>query len=174
MTRPIEIVIDVVDRRVAVPAYRPRRTVRPLPTSTTIVPPQGLDDIGLTLRHVDEIDAFEATRPVYSRVLRRRPDARWRPSRSSTEASTARWCWERLTPYLVERGHDAVAMDLPSDDPDATLSDYVTVVVDVLAQVDGPVVLVGHSMAGMVVPYVPKLLAVSRVVLVCPMVHLAW
>ena len=83
-----------------------------------------------------------------------------------------RWCWERLTPYLVERGHDAVAMDLPSDDPDATLSDYVTAVVDAFAQVDGPVVLVGHSMAGMVVPYVPKLRAVSRVVLVCPMVHL--
>ena len=25
---------------------------------------EGLDDIGLTLRHVDEIDAFEATRPA--------------------------------------------------------------------------------------------------------------
>ena len=40
------------------------------------------------------------------------------------------WCWERLIPFLVERGIDAVAMDLPSDDPDATLSDYVIAVVD--------------------------------------------
>ncbi|WP_153505774.1 3-isopropylmalate dehydratase small subunit [Cumulibacter manganitolerans] len=29
---------------------------------------EGLDDIGLTLRHVDEIDAFEAKRPAYKPV----------------------------------------------------------------------------------------------------------
>jgi 3-isopropylmalate/(R)-2-methylmalate dehydratase small subunit len=26
---------------------------------------EGLDDIGITLRHVNEIDAFEATRPTW-------------------------------------------------------------------------------------------------------------
>jgi alpha-beta hydrolase superfamily lysophospholipase len=82
------------------------------------------------------------------------------------------WCWDRLVPFLHDRGHDTVAMDMPSDDPDATLADYVTAVVDALADVDGPVVLVGHSVAGMVVPYVPKQRPVSRLVLVCPMVHL--
>jgi 3-isopropylmalate/(R)-2-methylmalate dehydratase small subunit len=60
-----EIVIDVVDRRVAVPAidldepfdltdFHHYRLL------------EGLDDIGLTLRHITEIDAFEATRPTYT------------------------------------------------------------------------------------------------------------
>jgi 3-isopropylmalate/(R)-2-methylmalate dehydratase small subunit len=61
----IEIVIDVVDRRVAVPAidldepfdltdFHHYRLL------------EGLDDIGLTLRHTAAIDAFEATRPTYT------------------------------------------------------------------------------------------------------------
>jgi 3-isopropylmalate/(R)-2-methylmalate dehydratase small subunit len=61
----LEIVIDVVDRRVAVPAldldepfdltdFHHYRLL------------EGLDDIGLTLRHTAEIDAFEATRPAWA------------------------------------------------------------------------------------------------------------
>ncbi len=57
----LEIVVDVVDRRVAVPAidldepfdlddFHHHRLVN------------GLDDIGLTLQHDDEISAFEADR----------------------------------------------------------------------------------------------------------------
>jgi hypothetical protein len=33
------------------------------------------------------------------------------------------WCWDRLIPELAARGHEAVAMDMPIDDADATLSD---------------------------------------------------
>jgi pimeloyl-ACP methyl ester carboxylesterase len=80
------------------------------------------------------------------------------------------WCWDRLMPLLVERGHDAIAMDLPSDDPETTLSDYVAAVVDALAGIDHPVVMVGHSMGGMVIPHVPRFRPVSRLVFVCPMV----
>ncbi len=61
----IEIVIDVVDRRVAVPAidldepfdledFHHYRLL------------EGLDDIGITLRHVTDIDTFEATRPPWT------------------------------------------------------------------------------------------------------------
>jgi 3-isopropylmalate/(R)-2-methylmalate dehydratase small subunit len=61
----LEIVIDVVDRRVAVPAldldepfdltdFHHYRLL------------EGLDDIGLTLQHAAEIDAFEATRPAWT------------------------------------------------------------------------------------------------------------
>ena len=57
----LEIVVDVVDRRVAVPAldldepfdlsdFHHERLL------------QGLDDIGITLRHADAITAYEATR----------------------------------------------------------------------------------------------------------------
>ena len=31
---------------------------------------EGLDDIGLTLRHTDEIDEFESTRPAWKPALR--------------------------------------------------------------------------------------------------------
>ena len=57
----LEIVVDVVDRRVAVPAldldepfdlsdFHHERLL------------EGLDDIGITLRHADDISAFESTR----------------------------------------------------------------------------------------------------------------
>jgi 3-isopropylmalate/(R)-2-methylmalate dehydratase small subunit len=64
----LELVIDVVDRRVALPAldldepfdlsdFHHERLL------------EGLDDIGVTLRHVDDITAFEATRsPLTPRV----------------------------------------------------------------------------------------------------------
>jgi len=29
------------------------------------------------------------------------------------------WCWERLIPELEARGHRAVAVDLPAEDPAA-------------------------------------------------------
>jgi 3-isopropylmalate/(R)-2-methylmalate dehydratase small subunit len=61
----IEIVIDVVDRRIAVPAidldepfdledFHHYRLL------------EGLDDIGLTLRHDDDIAAYETTRAPYT------------------------------------------------------------------------------------------------------------
>ena len=61
----LEIVIDVVDRRVAVPAldldepfaledFHHERLL------------EGLDDIGITLRHEPEITAFEAARPAWA------------------------------------------------------------------------------------------------------------
>ena len=61
----VEIVIDVVDRRVAVPAID---LDEPFDLSDfhhyRLL--EGLDDIGLTLRHTAEIDAFEAQRPSYT------------------------------------------------------------------------------------------------------------
>ena len=32
------------------------------------------------------------------------------------------WCWERLVPELEARGHRAVAVDLPAEDPAAGLT----------------------------------------------------
>ena len=54
----VEIVIDVVDRRVAVPAID-------LDDHTQHRLMHGLDDIGLTLQREDEITAFEAGRPQW-------------------------------------------------------------------------------------------------------------
>lgn len=79
------------------------------------------------------------------------------------------WCWDRLVPHLEARRHDTVAMDLPSDDPDATLPDYVATVVDALAAVEEPVILVGHSMGGLVIPHVARTRPVARLVFICAM-----
>ncbi len=62
------------------------------------------------------------------------------------------WCWERLIPELKARGYDAVAPTLPTDDPKAGLEEYVSAVASGVAGVSGPLVLVGHSMAGYYLP----------------------
>ena len=67
------------------------------------------------------------------------------------------WCWEQVTPLLAERGHEAHTLDLPGlgSDPtpvsDVTLDAYVDAVKDVVLSVDCPVVLVGHSMGGLII-----------------------
>jgi 3-isopropylmalate/(R)-2-methylmalate dehydratase small subunit len=60
----VEIVIDVVDRRVAVPAIDLDEPFD-LDDHTQHRLMHGLDDIGLTLQREDEITAFEAGRPQW-------------------------------------------------------------------------------------------------------------
>jgi 3-isopropylmalate/(R)-2-methylmalate dehydratase small subunit len=61
----IEIVIDVVDRRVAVPAIDLDEPFE-LAEFHRYRLLEGLDDIGITLRDGDAIDAFEARRPSWT------------------------------------------------------------------------------------------------------------
>ena len=64
------------------------------------------------------------------------------------------WCWQRIVPLLEEKGHRVVAVDLPGnghdDTPlaDVTLETYAEHVCGVLDSLDGPAVLVGHSLGG--------------------------
>jgi pimeloyl-ACP methyl ester carboxylesterase len=64
------------------------------------------------------------------------------------------WCWARLVPELEALGHKATAIDLPALGDDSTPIADVTFdmtigrVVDVLKQQSEPVLLVGHSLAG--------------------------
>lgn len=82
----------------------------------------------------------------------------------------AAWCWERLSAELKMRGHDVVAMDLPSDEGWATFEDYADTVAHALADARGDVVLVGHSLAGMTIPLVPLRRPVGRLVYLCALV----
>src|SRR5687768_15458471 len=66
------------------------------------------------------------------------------------------WCWSRVIPELSSRGHDAVAVDMPIEQPSAAWSENADAIVDVIAHDDVPVVLVGHSLAGHVVPIVAE------------------
>ena len=67
-------------------------------------------------------------------------------------------------PELESLGHRAIAPELPSDDPDASLHDYASVVVDSLEGVEGDVVVVGHSLAGLTIPLVPERRPVTALV----------
>ena len=61
------------------------------------------------------------------------------------------WCWRDVVPPLVAAGHAVRALDLPSHGEDrtppgaVTLDDYAAAIV---AAMEGPTVLVGHSMGG--------------------------
>ena len=64
------------------------------------------------------------------------------------------WCWERVVPLLEATGHRVVAVDLPGNGTDdtplneVTLETYAKHVCGVLDSLDGPAVLVGHSLGG--------------------------
>jgi len=79
------------------------------------------------------------------------------------------WCWDRLVPQLAERGHDTIAMDLPIDDASATFETYADVVTRACGE-RADVVLVGHSLAGMVLPLVSARRQVRLQVFLCALI----
>ena len=54
-------------------------------------------------------------------------------------------CWEPLVRCLLERGHDAVAPDLPLHDPNAGFDERIRPALEALDGVGGQTVVVGHS-----------------------------
>ena len=66
------------------------------------------------------------------------------------------WCWEKLVPLLEARGHTVVAPNLPASGGDpappetADLENYTARITGVIDAIAGPVILVGHSMGGIV------------------------
>lgn len=72
------------------------------------------------------------------------------------------WCWDKVVPLLERQGHKAIAPDLPGHGTDkspiskVTLQAYVDRVVDVLDAQSEAVVLVGHSMGGVVISQVAE------------------
>ena len=65
------------------------------------------------------------------------------------------WCWERLTPLLDDAGVTSIAVDLPGHGNDrgpfTDLHGDADRVRETLDDVDGDVVLVGHSYGGCVI-----------------------
>ena len=82
------------------------------------------------------------------------------------------WCWDLLAKELEGRGHRAVAMDLPCDDPKAGTNEYADAVLAALDGVDDDdVVLVGHSMAGLTIPVVAMRRPVRKQVYLCALIR---
>jgi pimeloyl-ACP methyl ester carboxylesterase len=67
------------------------------------------------------------------------------------------WCWEQVVPRLAARGHAVRAIDLPGHGSDPTppgavgWDDYMGRMGEVIAEVDEPPILVGHSLGGAVI-----------------------
>ena len=74
------------------------------------------------------------------------------------------WQWDLLVPELHSRGHDAIAVDLPIDDPGAGIEEYAHAVRGALAGANGDVTLVAHSLGGIVAPVVAAHRPVGRIV----------
>lgn len=79
------------------------------------------------------------------------------------------WCWDKVIPLLQARGHKAIAVDLPRHGQDTgrtsdiSLEDYVNKVVRTANDQQGPVLLVGHSMAGIVISQAAEKLGSKKI-----------
>lgn len=79
------------------------------------------------------------------------------------------WEWHRLVPELVNRGHEAIAIRLPADDPAAGWSEYAQAVVDAIGE-RGDVIVVAASMGGFTGPIVCTRRPVDLLVLLNAMI----
>jgi pimeloyl-ACP methyl ester carboxylesterase len=65
------------------------------------------------------------------------------------------WCWNEVVPFLTARGLAVIAVDLPGHGNDTrlpgSLLDDAAALADIVANVDGPVAMVGHSYGGLVI-----------------------
>jgi pimeloyl-ACP methyl ester carboxylesterase len=72
------------------------------------------------------------------------------------------WCWDKVAQQLQRAGHKAVVVELPGHGQDQTpvsqvsLDGYVDAVARAIEQQQGRVILVGHSMAGLVISAVAE------------------
>ena len=84
------------------------------------------------------------------------------------------WCWNKLSSRLQSFGHKVLTPDLPghyknkADFKNITLKSYVDHVQDIVLRTPDPVILVGHSMAGVVISQVAENISdkISRLVYV--------
>jgi pimeloyl-ACP methyl ester carboxylesterase len=73
------------------------------------------------------------------------------------------WSWEKVVPLLEEKGHTVKIIDLPGHGVDSTppsnvtLQDYADKVCQALDVFDDQVILVGHSMGGIVISQAAEL-----------------
>src|SRR5215475_3101142 len=79
------------------------------------------------------------------------------------------WYWHRVVPLLRRAGHEAIAVDLPGDDPAAGLPEYTDLVVDAIGG-RGSVVLVAQSLGGFTAPLVAARVPVASLVFVNAMI----
>jgi pimeloyl-ACP methyl ester carboxylesterase len=77
-------------------------------------------------------------------------------------------CWNALADPLRLLGHEAIAPDLPYDDPAATHEERARPAIAALAGIDDPVVIVGHSIGSAAAVLVAAARTPSLLVYLCP------
>jgi pimeloyl-ACP methyl ester carboxylesterase len=73
------------------------------------------------------------------------------------------WCWDFLRPELERMGHRVITVDLPITDPSLGAADYARTIENALDPASEPI-LVGHSMAGLIIPLVAAHRPIRRLV----------
>ena len=81
----------------------------------------------------------------------------------------AAWYWHRVVPGLQAAGHEAVAVDLPGDDPGAGLPEYTDLVIGAIGGREN-VVLVAASLGGFTAAPVAAKVPVGEIVFVNAMI----
>ena len=79
------------------------------------------------------------------------------------------WYWHRVVPLLEQAGCEAIAVDLPADDPSKGLHDYADVVTQAIGSRTN-VILVAQSLGGFTAPLVCARKAVSGLIFVNGMI----
>jgi pimeloyl-ACP methyl ester carboxylesterase len=79
------------------------------------------------------------------------------------------WCWSRVVAGLEARGHRALTVDLPCEDPAAGALEYAVAAAEAFAGAGDDLVVVGHSLAGLTIPLLPSQLPVRHLVYLCAM-----
>jgi hypothetical protein len=79
------------------------------------------------------------------------------------------WCWEQLARELEQRHHRVLTVDLPIEDPNAGARQYAAAAVEAFAAAGDDLVVVGHSLAGLMIPLVASARPVRQMVFLCAM-----
>jgi pimeloyl-ACP methyl ester carboxylesterase len=79
------------------------------------------------------------------------------------------WYWHRVVPLLQDAGHEAIAVDLPGDDPAAGLPEYAGLVTSAIGS-RRDVILVAHSLGGFTAPLVAAQVPVGSMIFVNAMI----
>ena len=79
------------------------------------------------------------------------------------------WDWHLVASELRQRGHEPVAVDLPSEDESAGWWEYADAVVEAIGS-RRDIVVVGHSLGGFTAPLVCARVPVDVLVLVAAMI----
>jgi pimeloyl-ACP methyl ester carboxylesterase len=77
------------------------------------------------------------------------------------------WCWDELRTELATGGHASTAVDLPCDDPDAGAERYVDEILHAVPKQADAVVLVGHSLAGLIIPVAASRTRTAMAIYLC-------